>query len=192
VTGHETPDRERYGRILHDERLAFNATLQQPQRMLPWDQRAPIQREADMRGAEAVAAAAVADAGLGSEGADQAHAVVAEIRRRARVWAELPDGPLAKAGRELTELTGGGARASRPWTAADERKRILAIADCLKSEFEVTAASDHGTRTVTVEAVPYAALRSMAADGGGPDREAAVARLRALGVIGEGEGPDHG
>ena len=99
--------RERYGRILHDERLAFNATLQQPQRMLQWEERGPVQREADMRGAEAVAAAAVADAGLGSEGADQAHAVVAEIRRRARVWEKLPDGALARAARELLELTGG-------------------------------------------------------------------------------------
>lgn len=105
----ETPPatRERYGRILHAERLAFNATLQQPQRMHQWEERGPVQREADMRGAEAVAAAAVADAGLGSEGADQAHAVVAKVRSMARVWAELPDGPLARAGRELLELTGG-------------------------------------------------------------------------------------
>jgi hypothetical protein len=95
------PDpRERYGRLFHAERLAVNAELEHPRGVLPWEERHPMQQEMDMRGAAAVAAQAVADADL-----DGSHALVAEIRRRARVWAALPDGAVARIGRELLRLT---------------------------------------------------------------------------------------
>ena len=60
-------DREPLGRIVHETRLAFNAELEHPRGLLPWEERHPSQRELDMRIASAVAARAVADAKLRNE-----------------------------------------------------------------------------------------------------------------------------
>lgn len=62
----ETADpRETYGRIFHEQgRLTVNAEREKPFGVEDWDQRTPEQQEIDMRGASAVAAAAVRDAGL--------------------------------------------------------------------------------------------------------------------------------
>jgi hypothetical protein len=57
-------DRETLGRIVHEQRLAFNAELAHPRGVLPWEQRDPGQQEMDMRIGSAVAARAVADAKL--------------------------------------------------------------------------------------------------------------------------------
>jgi hypothetical protein len=57
-------DREPLGRIVHEIRLAWNAELAHPRGVLPWEQRDEGQREMDMRIGSAVAAQAVADAGL--------------------------------------------------------------------------------------------------------------------------------
>ena len=60
-------DREPLGRLVHEQRLAVNAELEHPRGLLPWEQRAPMQQELDMRIGSAVAAQAVADAGLANE-----------------------------------------------------------------------------------------------------------------------------
>ena len=60
-------DREPLGRIVHEQRLALNAELEHPRGLLPWEQRAPMQQELDMRIGSAVAAQAVRDAGLENE-----------------------------------------------------------------------------------------------------------------------------
>jgi hypothetical protein len=60
-------DREPLGRIVHEQRLALNAELEHPRGLLPWEQRAPVQRELDMRIGSAVAAQAVADERRASE-----------------------------------------------------------------------------------------------------------------------------
>jgi hypothetical protein len=49
---------------VHAQRLALNAELEHPRGVLPWEGRAPLQKELDRRIASAVAARAVADAGL--------------------------------------------------------------------------------------------------------------------------------
>ena len=60
-------DREPYGRIVHEIRLAFNTELSHPRGVLPWEQRDEGQREMDMRIGSAVAVQAVHDAGLDCE-----------------------------------------------------------------------------------------------------------------------------
>ena len=56
--------REPYGRIFHEQgRLTVNAEREKPFHVEDWDQRTDEQREIDMRGASAVAAQAVHDAG---------------------------------------------------------------------------------------------------------------------------------
>ena len=60
-------DREPYGRLFHEQgRLTVNAELPDRQRrgIGPWEERDPMQQEIDMRGANAVAVQAVADAKL--------------------------------------------------------------------------------------------------------------------------------
>lgn len=69
-------DREPLGRIVHEQRLALNAELEHPRGLLPWEQRAPMQQELDMRIGSAVAAKAVHDAGLEN----------AELRKRLMRW----------------------------------------------------------------------------------------------------------
>jgi hypothetical protein len=62
-----TDDREPLGRLFHERgRLTVNAELPERQRrgIGPWEERDPMQQEIDMRGASAVAARAVHDAGL--------------------------------------------------------------------------------------------------------------------------------
>ena len=63
-------DREPYGRIVHEIRLAYNTELPHPRGVLPWEQREEGQKEMDMRIGSAVAARAVADAGLVNERRD--------------------------------------------------------------------------------------------------------------------------
>ena len=60
------PDpREPYGRIFHEQgRLTVNAERAKPFHVEGWDKRTAEQKEIDMRGASAVAAQAVHDAGL--------------------------------------------------------------------------------------------------------------------------------
>lgn len=68
-----TDDRESYGRLFHEQgRLTVNAERERPFILGPWEERTPEQQEIDMRGASAVAARAVHDAGLEA----------AEIRRQ--------------------------------------------------------------------------------------------------------------
>lgn len=121
--------------------------------------------------------------------AEAAEARLATITAMARdAKASAPAGMTAiVAAERVLAAAGGDGETPRPWTAADERGRILAIAECLKSEFEVTARNSEGTRTVTVQAVPYGALRSMALLGDGPGERAGAERLRALGVTGEAQ-----
>ena len=54
-------DREPYGRIVHEIRLAYNTELPHPSGVLPWEQREEGQKEMDMRIGSAVAARALAD-----------------------------------------------------------------------------------------------------------------------------------
>jgi hypothetical protein len=69
--------REPYGRIFHEQgRLTVNAEREKPFRVWPWWQRTDEERELDMRGASAVAAQAVHDAGLEN----------AELRKRLMRW----------------------------------------------------------------------------------------------------------
>jgi hypothetical protein len=57
--------REPYGRTFHEQgRIPVNAEREKPFNVGPWEDRTEEQREIDMRGASAVAAQAVADAGL--------------------------------------------------------------------------------------------------------------------------------
>lgn len=60
-------DREPYGRIVHEIRLAWNAELPHPRGVFPWEKRDEGQREMDMRIGSAVAVQAVHDAGLDGE-----------------------------------------------------------------------------------------------------------------------------
>ena len=46
-----------YGPIVHEARLAFNATLEHPRGIGPWEVRAPVQRELDNLIGETVAKA---------------------------------------------------------------------------------------------------------------------------------------
>ena len=63
-----TDPREPYGRLFHEQgRLTVNAEREKPFGVGPWEDRTDEQREIDMRGASAVAAQAVADAGLENE-----------------------------------------------------------------------------------------------------------------------------
>jgi hypothetical protein len=58
-------DREELGRLFHEQgRVTVNAEREKPFGVRPWEGRTGEQREIDMRGASAVAARAVADAGL--------------------------------------------------------------------------------------------------------------------------------
>ena len=63
----DSDPREPLGRIAHEQRLAFNAEMEHPRGVLPWEERHESQRELDMRIASAVAAQAVHDAGLENE-----------------------------------------------------------------------------------------------------------------------------
>lgn len=64
-TGPSSDDRERYGRIFHEQgRLTVNAEREKPFAVDPWEDRTGEMREIDMRGASAVAVQAVHDAGL--------------------------------------------------------------------------------------------------------------------------------
>lgn len=63
--------REQLGRVFHEQgRLTVNAERERPSQVEPWEGRTPEQREIDMRGASAVAAQAVRDAGLASDRRD--------------------------------------------------------------------------------------------------------------------------
>lgn len=57
-------NREPYGQIVHEIRLAYNAELPHPRGVLPWPEREAGQQEMDMRIGSAVAARAVDDAGF--------------------------------------------------------------------------------------------------------------------------------
>lgn len=56
-----TDPREPLGRLVHEQRLAFNAEKERPFVLLPWEDRDEGQRELDMRIGSAVAARALAD-----------------------------------------------------------------------------------------------------------------------------------
>lgn len=56
--------REPLGRIVHEQRLAFNAELERPFILSSWEERSARQCELDMRIGSAAGAQAVADAGL--------------------------------------------------------------------------------------------------------------------------------
>ena len=60
-------DREPYGRIVHEIRLAWNTELPHPRGVEPWEKREAGQQEMDMRIGAAVAVQAVADAKLAGE-----------------------------------------------------------------------------------------------------------------------------
>lgn len=64
-----TDPREPLGRIFHEQgRLTVNAEREKPfPGVGPWEDRTDEQRELDMRGASAVAARAVADAGVDAD-----------------------------------------------------------------------------------------------------------------------------
>jgi hypothetical protein len=63
--GASTDDREPLGRLFHEQgRVTVNAEREKPFNVRPWEGRTGEQQEIDMRGASAVAARAVADAGL--------------------------------------------------------------------------------------------------------------------------------
>ena len=66
-----TDDREALGRIVNETRVAFAAEQEDDRGarwfIRPWEERAPGQRELDMRIGSAVAVRAVADAGLENE-----------------------------------------------------------------------------------------------------------------------------
>ena len=56
---------ERYARLFHEQgRLTVNAERKKPFGVEDWEGRTPEQKEIDLRGASAIAAAAVADAKL--------------------------------------------------------------------------------------------------------------------------------
>ena len=74
-------DREPYGQTFHEQgRLTVNAERKKPFAVGPWEDRTSEQQEIDMRGASAVAARAVHDAGF-----DQAHLAAEVIRLRVRL-----------------------------------------------------------------------------------------------------------
>ena len=203
------PDpREPLGRLAHAVYRDWQAA--QPGPMVtywPWDRADPAWRELLMRIGHAVANYALTEnaatyglacprcagfldrASTERERAERAEAKVDALTAMARdAKTSAPSGMTAiVAAERVLAAAGGDGETPRPWTAADERGRILAIAECLKSEFTVTARNSEGTRTVTVQAVPYEALRSMALLGDGPGERAAAERLRALGVTGEAQ-----
>ena len=59
-------DREPYGRIVHEQRLAYRAERER-RIPSPWEKRDPRLRELDMRIGSAVASRAVADSKLGAD-----------------------------------------------------------------------------------------------------------------------------
>ena len=84
-------DREPYGRLVHEQRLAVNAERRKPFGVVPWEERDDEQRELDMRIGAAVAVQAVADAGLETDRmraqllafAAERDRAVRELKRRA-------------------------------------------------------------------------------------------------------------
>ena len=59
-----TDDLDALARLVHEQRLAFNAELEHPFAVPPWEDRDGRQQELDMRIASAVAARAMADNGI--------------------------------------------------------------------------------------------------------------------------------
>lgn len=104
--------REPYGRTFHEQgRIPVNAEREKPFNVGPWEDRTEEQREIDMRGASAVAAQAVADAGLEA----------AELRKRLMGWeaagpAILEALSIAVATVEYDHLKG---RYKRTWAAVN-------------------------------------------------------------------------
>ena len=92
-----TDDREALGRLVHETRLAHEADQAAADgrkrfNLGAWEERAPSQRELDMRIGAAVAARAVADAGI-----DPAALQVArrDLRRIAALCRDEPSGSIA-------------------------------------------------------------------------------------------------
>jgi hypothetical protein len=82
------------GRLVNDARNDFLVTHDRADRVQPWEQRSAAQRALDKHIAETVAAAVRA----GSRPPDGA---LEAVRRRAEVWAALPDGEGARFAREI-------------------------------------------------------------------------------------------
>lgn len=126
--------RERLGRLVHQERLdaeAERAEAEGRRRFLlePWGERTEWQRELDMRIGHAVANYALTENAitwgtsctscarvLDSAYAETvrreaAEAKLAEVRKRARMWAGLPDRDFAAAGHAVLAIIGTGQEA---------------------------------------------------------------------------------
>ena len=114
------PDpREPYGRIVNEARIAFAAEQEDDRGarwfIRPWEERAPGQRELDMRIGSAVAVRAVADAGLENERmrvqlfALGAHmAAIREALELAVTVTDTDDGARARRYKAALEALGAG------------------------------------------------------------------------------------
>jgi hypothetical protein len=85
------------GRLVNDARNDFLITHDRADRVQPWEQRSGAQRALDEHIAGTVAAALRAQSRQSGETSGPLEAV----RRRAEVWAALPDGEGARFAREI-------------------------------------------------------------------------------------------
>jgi hypothetical protein len=103
-----------YGPLVHEARLAFNATLEFPRGIGPWEIRAPMQQKLDNLIGAAVAEAATAD--LRSRLADADNAIGEVIQH---VWSWAMDGKALDPADVERVLVSYGAL--RPWAGLAER-----------------------------------------------------------------------
>jgi hypothetical protein len=85
------------GRLVNDARNDFLVTHDRADRVQPWEQRSAAQRALDEHIAGTVAAAVRAQ----SRQPGEAPGPLEAVRRRAEVWAALPDGEGARFAREI-------------------------------------------------------------------------------------------
>lgn len=85
------------GRIVNDARNSFLITHDRADRAQPWEQRSAVQRALDDHIAGTVADAVRAQ----SRQPGEAPGPLGAVRRRAEVWAALPDGEGARFAREI-------------------------------------------------------------------------------------------
>lgn len=123
----EPDPRERYGRIFHEQgRLTVNAERAKRFNIEPWEDRTWEQREIDERGASAVAAQAVADAGIDLDALrghrlaavaeqDRLKAAIAQVIRLAESW-KMQGGLL-----DVEHVAGVLLNELGPWTGDQDR-----------------------------------------------------------------------
>jgi hypothetical protein len=90
------------GRLVNDARNDFLITHDRADRAQPWEQRSAGQRALDEHIAGAVAAAARAK----SRQPGQPPGPLEAVRRRAEVWAALPDGEGSRFAKEILGVLG--------------------------------------------------------------------------------------